>query len=77
MTTVTPVDLSECSCYLDTQEKGMKMMHEASCRGVGRVGDDVCRKGSLCARRYAAESLQKDFVFKLKMAMEERGKGEE
>ena len=55
----------------------MKMMHEASCRGVGRVGDDACRKGSLCARRYAAESLQKDFVFKLKMAMEERGKGEE
>ena len=53
------------------------MVHEASCPGVSRVGDDVCREGSLCARRYAAESLRKGFVSKLKMAMEEHGKGKE
>ena len=53
------------------------MVREASCPGVGRVGDDECREGSRCARRYAAESLRKGFVSKLKMAMKEHGKGEE
>ena len=38
------------------------MVHEASCPDVGHVSDDVCRKGSLCAGRYAAESPRKGFV---------------
>ena len=76
-TTAAPDDLFDFLCYLDTQGKGTKMVHEASCPGVGRVGDDECRKGSRCARRYAAESLRKGFVSKLKMAMKEHGKGEE
>ena len=53
------------------------MVREASCPGVGRVGDNACREGSLCARRYAAESLRKGFASKLKMAMKGHGKGEE
>ena len=65
------------SCYVDTPGKGTKMVHEVSCHGVGRVGDNACREGSLCARRYAAESLRKVFVSKLKMAVKEHGKGEE
>ena len=76
-TTATPNDLFDFLCYLDTQGKGTKMVHEASCPGVGRVGDDECPEGSLCARRDAAEPLRKGFVSKLKMAMKEHGKGEE
>ena len=53
------------------------MVHEASSPGVGRVGNGACREGSLCVRRYAAESLRKGFVSKLKRAMKEQGKGEE
>ena len=68
-TTATPDDLFDFLCYLDTQEKGTKMVHEASCPGVGPVGDNACQEGSLCARRYAAESLRKSFVSRLKMAM--------
>ena len=56
-TTATPDDLFDFLCYLDTQGKGTKMVHEASCTGVGWVGDNACREGSLCARQYAAESL--------------------
>ena len=48
-----------------------------SCPGVGRVGDDACGEGSLCARRYATESLRKGFFSKLKMVMKEHEKGEE
>ena len=76
-TTATPDDLFYFLYYLDTQEKGTKMVHEASCPGVGRVGDDECREGSRCVRRYAAESLRKGFVSKLKMATKEHEKGEE
>ena len=76
-TTATPDNLFYFLCYLDTQGNGTKMVHEASCPGVGRVGDNACWEGSLCVRRYAPESLRKGFVSKLKMAMKEHGKGEE
>ena len=76
-TTVTPDDLFDFLCYLDTKGNHTKMVHEASCPGVGRVGDNACWEGSLCVRRYAPESLRKGFVSKLKMAMKEHGKGEE
>ena len=56
-TTATPDDWFDFLCYLDTEGKGTKMVHEASCPGVGRAGDDACREGSLCARRYTSESL--------------------
>ena len=76
-TTATPDDLFYFLCYLDTEEKGTKMVHEASCLGVGRVGDNACREGPLCASGYAAESLRKGFVSKLKMSMKKHGKGKE
>ena len=76
-TAVTPGDVIDLLCYLDTQGKGTKMVHEACCPGVGRGGDDACREGSSCAKRYAADSLRKGFVSKLKMAMKEHVKGED
>ena len=65
--TATPDDLSYFLCYLDTQGKGTKVVHESSCPGGGRVGDNACREGSLCARRFAAESLRNGFASKKKM----------
>jgi len=76
-TTATPDDVFDFLCYCDTQGKGTKMVHVTSCPGVGRPGDDACLEGSACAKRYAAESIRKGFVSKLKMAMKEHGKGEE
>ena len=67
--TATPDDLFDILCYLDTQGKSTKMVHEASCPGVGQVGDNACREGSLCARWYATESLGKYLVSKLEKAM--------
>ena len=43
-------------CFLDTQGKGTKTVHEASCPGVGHDGDDTCLTGSSCAKRYVAKS---------------------
>ena len=53
-TIATPYGLFYFLCYLDTQGKCTKMVHGASCPGVGRAGGDACREGSLRARRYAA-----------------------
>ena len=73
-TTATPDDLFDFLCYLDnTQRKGAKMVQEAYFPRVGRVDDDACREGSLCARRNATESLRKGFVPLAKMAMKEHG----
>ena len=60
-TTATPDDVFDFLCYLDTQGKGTKLVHETSCPGVGRAGDDACLAGPSCARRYAAESIRKRF----------------
>ena len=65
------------SATFDTQGKGKKMVHEASCPGVGRAGNTACWEGSSCARGFAAESLRKGFVSRLKMATKQHGKGEE
>ena len=75
-TTATVDDLVDFLCFRDTQGKGTNMVHEASCPRVGRAGDDECREESSCARRYAAESLRKGCVSKLKMALKAHGNGE-
>lgn len=71
--TATPDDAFDVLCFLDTQGKG------PSCPGVGSARADVFLPGSLtpCTKRYAADSLRKGFLCKLKMAMKEHGKGEE
>ena len=40
-TTATPDDLFDFFCYLATQGKGIKMVHETFCPGVGRAGEGV------------------------------------
>ena len=57
--TATLDDAFNFLCFLDTQGKGTKMVHEASCPGVGHAGDDTCLTGSSCAKRYVAESIRK------------------
>ena len=57
--TATLDDVFNFLCFLDTQGKGTKMVHEASCPGVGHAGDDTCLTGSSCAKRYVAESIRK------------------
>ena len=42
--------------------------------GVGQTGDDTCLTESSCAKRYGAESIQKGFVSKLKIARKKTGK---
>ena len=43
-TTATPDDLFDFLCYLDALGRSTKIVHEASCSGVGRAGDDACRE---------------------------------
>ena len=43
--------------------------------GVSRAGDDAYLEGSPCAKGYAADSLRKEVVSKLKITMIEHGKG--
>ena len=53
------------------------MVHEASCLGVGRGGDDACREGSSCRNGTRPSPSEKAFVSKLKMKLKKRGKGED
>ena len=75
-TTATADDLFDFRYFRDTQGKGTKMVHEASCPGVGRAGDDKCREESSCARRHAAESLRKGCFSKPKRVRKAHGNGE-
>lgn len=74
----TPDDVFDFCCFRDSQGGGTKWVHAASCPGVGLAHGKNCAPGSSCAKRYAAASMQKGVVSKLKLAMKELlGKGEE
>lgn len=74
----SPEDVFAYLAFLDSQGKGTKWVHANSCPGIGSANGDACPAGSACARRYAADSLRKGVVSKLKMAMkEQKGKGDE
>ncbi|CAM9535322.1 unnamed protein product [Laminaria digitata] len=65
------LDVFAWLCWLDTQGQGTVILHAPPCPGV----DSTDRE---CTRRYSAESLEKDFLSKLKWMMsEELGKTEE
>ena len=67
----TPDDVFDWLCYLDTQGNGTKLVHDRSCPGVGTSDETACAPGGACGKRYAAASLQKGFVSKLRMAYKE------
>ena len=67
----TNVDVLDWLCCLDTQGGGTKAVHAADCAAVGSNTLEGCTPGSGCAKRYAAQSLDKGFVSKLKCAMSE------
>ena len=58
-------------CWSDTQGGGTKAVHDSDCPAVGTTTLERCPTGSTCAKRYAASSLEKGFVSKLKCAMSE------
>lgn len=65
-------DVFDYLCFLDTQGGGTKWVHERTCPGVGTRNDTQCLPGSECAKHYAAASMQKGIVSKLKMAIKEQ-----
>lgn len=67
----TDVDVLEWLCWLDSQGDGTKTVHAADCSAIGSGSMEQCQPGSACAKRYAAQSLDKGFVSKLKCAMSE------
>ena len=68
-------DVLVWSCWLDSHGNGTKLVHSASCPGVGLDSDSQCQPSVHCKRRYAAASLDKGHASKLQCAMmEELGK---
>ena len=65
-------DVFDYLCFLDTQGSGTKWVHDRACPGVGTTHGRDCLPNSPCAKRYAAASMQKGIVSKLKMAMQEQ-----
>ena len=71
-------DVFDWACFLYSQGHGTTWVHDRSCPGVGPDDDGACLPGSGCAKRYAAGSIDKAFISKLRMAMREQlGKVEE
>ena len=76
--TATDDDVFDWACFLDSQGHGTTWVHDRSCPGVGIADGGACRPDSGCAKRYAAGSMDKAFISKLRMAMREQlGKVEE
>lgn len=64
----TPDDIFDWLCYLDSQGQGTKVVHNRSCPGVGTDDESACDPGDpVCGKRYAAGTLDKSFVVKLRM----------
>lgn len=64
----TPDDVIDWFCFLDSQGKGTKWVHERSCPHVGSSATGQCPPGFTCAKRYAAESFRTSFNSKLRSA---------
>ena len=76
--TATDDDVFDWACFLDFEGHGTTWVHARSCPGVGLGDDGVCLPGSGCAKRYAAGSIDKAFISKMRAAMREQlGKVEE
>ena len=78
------LDVFAWLCWLDTQGQGTVVVHAKSCPAIGSADGGRCtgggggEGGESCTRRYSAESLDKDFLSKLKWTIsEELGKVEE
>ena len=69
--TATDVDVLEWLCWLDSHGNGAKLVHSASCPGVGLDSDLQYHPSRHSKRRYAAASLDKGHASKLKCAMME------
>ena len=70
--TATDVGVFEWFCWLHSHGNGTKLVHIASCPGVGSHSDAQCQPGGHCKKRYAAASLDKGHASKLKCAMIEQ-----
>ena len=70
--TATDVDVFEWLCSLDSHGNGTKLEHVVTCSGVGSDSSAQCGSGNKCKKRYAAASLDKGQVSKLKCAMIEQ-----
>lgn len=58
-------------CYLDIQSGGTKLVHVRICPGIGQPLPTLCVEGAGCAKKYAADSLRKGYVSKLRMALKD------
>ena len=76
--TATDEDVFDWACFLNSRGHGATWVHDRSCPGVGLSDEGTRLPGSGCAKRYAARSMDKAFISKLRMAMRENlGKVEE
>ena len=76
--TAVDEDVLDWCCFLDSQGNGTTSVHVPSCPGVGLAHGSAFPPESGCAKRYAAQSMDKGFVFKLRMAFRQQlGKGNE
>ena len=69
--TATDDDVFYWACFLLSQDLGVTWVHDRSCAGVGLAEGGACLPGSGCAKWYAAGSIEKAFISKLRMAMRE------
>ena len=67
----TADDVFDWCCFLDSQGRGTTWVHDAACPGVGSTEGEACTPISGCSKQYAAGSIDKGFVSKLRMAMRE------
>ena len=67
----TDADVHDWLCWLDSHGNGTKVVHAVDCVAIGSNSLDSCSAGSTCAKRYAAQTLDKGFVTKLKRVMVE------
>ena len=66
------MDAFEWLCWLDSHGNGTKLVHAVTGPGVGLDSSTQCGPGDKGRKRYAATSLDKGQVSKLKCAMVEQ-----
>lgn len=64
--TATDVDVLEWVCWLDSHGNGIKLVRVVTCPGVGLDDSSLCSNDGRCGKRYAAASLDKRRISKLK-----------
>ena len=68
--TATDNDVFDWWCYQESHGRGTTGVDDASSTEVGFTAEEACAPTSWCAKQYAAGSIDKSFVSKLRMREE-------